>query len=263
MIDKASIISILAPIIGSLPSHQRMSSVVSLGSGPNTERGGDMKHSHLSLLFVTLALAGLTGGLSYSLGRASQEAEKSLAIAKFGNAPLELVELKIGPNSIKNGIKSKFKDARGKVGLDDVKFRAGDDWSKNLKIRLRNISGRQIFGLSVSLFLQHLSSRTAFEIPLKRSQNRDLEKHPLQPGDEIDLEVNDASFNEAITKILRYGLNPNELPVTLYVVSALFAEDFGWFKGSLMRRDPNNPQKWDVVDKPRPPGTSQRFQQVG
>lgn len=217
-----------------------------------------MKHSRASTLFLILVSVVLV--FTY-IGHAhksnAQDPEKSLNIARYPDEPLELVDLKIGQNSVKSGIKSKVKNNRSQSVLDDVKFRENDDWSRNVKIRLRNISGRPIYSLSVSLFFQHTSSRTAFEIPLRRAENRDLKKQPLQPGDEIDLEVKDKDFNETMTMIRQYGLEPSGLPVILDVRSALFGDDFGWFGGTLMRRDPNNPQKWDAVDKPAPPGASQ------
>jgi len=205
----------------------------------------------------------IMGVLFHSLGQASQDAEKTLNIERYPDEPLELVDLKIGQNSVKSGIKAKFKDNRSQVGLDDVKFRERDDWSRNVKIRLRNISDRPIYGLSASLFFEHYSPRIAFEVRLKRAQERDLKKQPLQPGDEIDLQVTDNSFNETMTMIRQYGLNPNELVVVLAVDGVSFTEDFGWRKGRFIRRDPDNPQKWDAVDKPAPPGASRLEKPAG
>lgn len=226
-----------------------------------------MKHPRSSILLVSL-VGVVAAGLLFSLigharKSAAQDAEKSLNISRYPDEPLELVDLKIGQNSVKNGIKSKIKNNRSQSVLDDVKFREKDDWSRNVKVRLRNISGRPIYSLSVSLFFQHTSSRTAFEIPLRRAENRDLKRQPLQPGDEIDLEVTDKDFNKTMTMIRQYGLEPSGLPVILDVRSALFGDDFGWFGGTLMRRDPNNPQKWDAVDKPAPPEASRLFQPAG
>ena len=213
----------------------------------------------LAIALALLVRAELSSAIAHEPATASQAQndEKSLNISRYAYEPFELVDLKIGQNSVKSGIKSKVKNNRSQSVLDDVKFREKDDWSRNVKVRLRNISGRPIYSLSVSLFFQHTSSRTAFEIPLRRAQNRDLKQQPLQPGDEIDLEVTDRDFNETMTKIIQYGLDPSGLPVLLDVHAALFDDDFGWFGGALMRRDPNNPQKWDAVDTPLP-RTSQR-----
>jgi hypothetical protein len=178
-----------------------------------------------------------------------KDTEKSLNIERYPTEVFALVDLKIGQNSVKSSIKSKFKNNRNQSVLDDVKFKETDDWSKNVKVRLRNVSGQPIYGMSASLFFQHTSSRTAFETPLSQHQSRDLKQRPLQPGDDVDLEVTDADFNETIMKVRQYGLDPNELPVLLSVNSALFSDDFAWIKGSLMRRDPDDHKKWNAVDK--------------
>lgn len=219
-----------------------------------------MKHSRSSILLVSL-VGVVAAGLLFSLigptrKSSAQDAEKLLTIERYPDEPLELVDLNIGQTSVKSGIKRKFKDNRSQLGIDNVKFRERDDWTRNVKIKLRNISGRAIYALSASLFFEHYNPRMAFEMPLKRAKERDLKKHPLLPGDEIDLEVTDNSFNETITRIRQYSLDPNELLVVLAVDGVSFSDDFGWRKGKFIRRDRNNPQKWDPVDKAAPPGAS-------
>ena len=136
------------------------------------------------------------------------------------------------------------------MGMDNVKFRGDDRWSKTLEIRLRNISGRPIYGVSASLFFEHYEPRMAFEIKLKRIPNRDLKQHPIQAGEEIELQIPEPSFNQTTTKITQFGLSPRELVIVLAVRSALFSDDFGWFGGSYLRRDPHNGSNWDAMPSP-------------
>lgn len=49
---------------------------------------------------------------------APQEVDKVLEIEKNGDEPMQLVDLRIGTQSVKNGIRRKFRDQKGKVGLD-------------------------------------------------------------------------------------------------------------------------------------------------
>jgi hypothetical protein len=193
----------------------------------------------------------------------AQTDEKILNIERYPNEPFELVEVKIGSTSVKGNIKQKFRDKREQVGIDHVKFQEADDWSKKMKIRIRNISGRRIYGMSASLFFEHYNPRIAFEIPLKRLQHADMKKEPLQPGDEVELEVNDQSFADTMAKIMTYGFSPNELIVVLAVDSAFFSEDFGWKKGSFIHRNPHDPNRWDPVDKPAEPGASRLKKSAG
>ena len=203
------------------------------------------------------------GTLFYSLGHASQDAEKSLDIKRYPNEPLELVDLKLGQISVKNGIKFKSKEDISKWGLDNVKFKDKDDWCKKVKVRLRNLSGSPIYGLSASLYFKHPGLRMLFALPLTVTPSRDLKKQPLQPRGEIDLEVTEESFNQTMLSMKQYGVDPYVLPTSLSVDGAIFSDDFEWSRGTFLRRDPNNPGKWDAVDKPAPPGASRLKQPAG
>jgi len=168
-----------------------------------------------------------------------------------------LVELKIRENSVKNNIKPKVRDSHNKAVLDNVKFKETDDWFKNVKVRLRNVSGRPIHGLNASLYFQPGDARMVFQMALKPRELRNLFQQPLQPGDEIDLNINEASFNEGMRYLIQYGVDATQCSVTLAVHTAYFSYDFGWSKGSFIRRNPNDRKSWDAVDTP-PPRTSQR-----
>lgn len=226
-----------------------------------------------ALLLCVITIGLLIKGASSNLARATKPVsqltgqeggERTLNIERYASEPFELVDLKIGSTSVKNAIKARFRDKGGSGGIDHVKFRENDLWGKKLKIRLRNVSGKVIYGMAASLFFEHYEPRVAFEVRLRRLQHQDLKKQPLNPREEIDLEVDEEAFNQTVTKIAKYGLNPNELLVVLSIRSALFSDDFGWFGGSFMRRDPNNPQKWDAVDKnDEPPEASRLNQSAG
>jgi hypothetical protein len=221
------------------------------------------QHARLGLLVIVLAVAALMGSLFYSLGHAAQDPEKSLDIERYPNEPFELVEIKIGQNSVKNGVRFKSKSQINGWGLDNVKFKDKDDWFKNVKVTLRNISGRPIYAVRAGLFFIHPTQRRLFEMSLKETSTRDLLKQPIQPQEEIELEISETSFNEAIARMRQYGADPNGSPVSLSVDSAYFSEDFQWSRGTFMRRDPNSPLKWDAVDKPVPPGASRLKQPAG
>ena len=185
-----------------------------------------MKHySNLRLLTVTVATVVLMGTLVYSLGHASQDAERSLDIERYPDEPLEIVDLHIGEKSVKNGIRFKSKDNLNKWGLDNVKFKEKEGWLRNIKVRLRNISGKPIYGVSAGLYFKHSALRRIFGAPLTQKPTRDLKTQPLQPGDEIEFEVSAESFEAAAMSMRKYGLDPYEVPVSLSVDSALFGDD--------------------------------------
>ena len=95
--------------------------------------------------FLWLTVSGLVLALavwvanegSHAAGPA-QETDKVLEIQRYPDEPMELVNLNIGKQSVKNHIKPKSKVNKGKWGLDSVKFNEKDDWYKRVSIKLRN-----------------------------------------------------------------------------------------------------------------------------
>lgn len=107
--------------------------------------------------------------------------------------------------------------------------------------------GQIYCGLNAEIYFQPVGVRMVFPMALKPKDLRNLYKQPLQPGSEIDLEINEESFNEGMRFIIKYGVDATQCRVTLAVHTAYFSDDFGWSKGAFIRRDPYNPNNWDAV----------------
>jgi hypothetical protein len=228
----------------------------------------------IALFILAISLALLIKGALYSATAhapqttiAAQDEEKSLDINRYPNEPLELIDLKIGENSVKERIKSKAKDNNGRLVLDNVKFKEKNDWFKDLKVRLRNVSGKPIYALDVDLLFKDLNLQVGFAVSVKESQTKNLKQQPLRPGEEIDLRVDDGSLKQMLAYMYKNGIDANQSTLRLAVNGVSFGDDFGWRKGVLMRRDPTNPRKWDVIDKPEPSPSlseaSRMFQPAG
>jgi hypothetical protein len=196
----------------------------------------------------------MAGLLFYSLGHASQDDEKSLDIERYPNEPLELVDVKIRDKGVKEGIKVKLRENTSKWGLDTVKFKEQGGWFKHVKIKMRNVSGKPIYGIRAGLHFEQQGVKMLFSLPMVWT--KDLKSEPLQPGDEIDLEVTDRLLERALGRMKEYGVDANLSTVSFSLDDAYFSEDVKWSRGILLRRDPNNLYKWDPVDKAKPPGTS-------
>src|SRR5439155_136722 len=166
-------------------------------------------HSSPRLFIVSTVMAVLMGMLIYSLGHASQDTEKSLDIERHPNEPLELVDLKVNDQSVKSKIRAKFR--RGDDGFDNVRFRETDDWSKRVKVRLRNVSGKTIVGFQAYLYFKPTNSEVLFSASLKGSKK--LEGTILAPGDEIEADVDLGSWDRAIARLTQYGGDPNSAEV--------------------------------------------------
>src|SRR2546429_636927 len=178
----------------------------------------------------TSVMGVLIGVLVYSLGHASQDTEKSLDIERHGSEPLELIDLKVGDQSVRPKIKVKFR--RGDDGFDNVRFRDTDDWSKRVRVRLRNVSGKTIVGFQAYLYFKPSGSEVLFSASFKGSKR--LEQTVLVPGDESEAEVDGGSWERAITRLTQYGAEANSAEVSLSVGIVAFSDGLQWHKGHTL-----------------------------
>lgn len=172
----------------------------------------------------------------------AQEPDKVLEIERYPNEPLQLVDLRIGPNSVKEHIKQKFKDPHSKWGIDDVKFQEKDDWVKRVSITLRNTSDKPVYSLEGSLFLKPLGFPVMFGLPLTSSKA--LYDSPLQPGEEIELTVTPEKLNQTLEDVKSRGADLTNAGVSFSLDVVRFSEDLQWYRGKLLRPDPAVPGKW-------------------
>ena len=218
-----------------------------------------MRRSHLSTIVAALLIVVVAGLVLSFIGRArrspAQDAEKSLDIQRHANEPLELVDLKVSEQSVKSKIKGKYRNGdEGREGLDKVQFQDQHDWFKRVRVKLRNVSGKTIIGLQAYLYLRPPKSEVRFSVSLTGSKQ--LEHTMLEPGDEIEIFVDDGSWSRMVQRIRQSGDDENEAAVTLSVESVTFSDGLLWNRGQFFRQDPFNPNNWKRVDPKSPPGIS-------
>lgn len=184
----------------------------------------------------------------------AQESERVLDIERYANEPLELVDFNVGVPSLKHKIKVKSRDPITKGGKDTVRFTGKSDWVKEVTIRLKNVSGRPIYGLAAAFHFQIPKQKMMFRTLLTRTRN--LEQEPLQPSEEIELVVSDATLNRTKARMRRLGVEMDSLLASFSVDSALFSEDLMWYRGILMRRDPSEPLNWNAIDQMQASGAN-------
>ena len=212
----------------------------------------------LAALLVLSAVVMIYGTRGYAYKSAAQDDEKSLDIERYPNEPLEIVDIRIGEQSVKDKVSTKSR--RNGVGLDSVKFKEKNGWFKRIRVRLRNVSGQSIYGLRAYLYFKPPTAQNLFSLPLVRF--REKKGGPLQPGDEIELLVNDQVWNPTADLFNQYGANPDAATVTLSVESVTFGDDIQWNRGHMLRRDPSYPNKWKAVDAEPPPRISKLWPSV-
>src|SRR5258705_8571294 len=103
---------------------------MAIGAGKTSMRH-PVRRQSITILFVFLSVLPSTNLVG--LGRiisAPQESERTLDIERFASEPLELVEMKVRDQSIKDKIKTKSR-SNGK-GLVRVTFTAEQGWLRHL-----------------------------------------------------------------------------------------------------------------------------------
>jgi hypothetical protein len=178
----------------------------------------------------------------------AQEPDKALEIERYPDEPLQLVNLRIGTQSVNNRIKQKFKDNASKWGLDRVTFEEKDDWLKRVSITLRNTSDKPVFGVQGFLYLKPMGFPMIFSLPLTAS--KELRHEPLLPGAEVELTVTPGILNQTLDDLKYRGAQVSSADVSFSLDAVIFSNELQWYRGKLVRPDSAVPDKWVPVDDP-------------
>ena len=91
-------------------------------------------HFWVTLAVVVLAFTVWIGNeASRGVPVPAQEPDRVLEIERYPDEPVQLVDLRIGTQSVKDHIKPKFKDPASKWATDRVTFKEKDDWFKRVR----------------------------------------------------------------------------------------------------------------------------------
>ncbi len=180
-----------------------------------------------------------------------QDADKSLDIERFADEPLEMVELKIGTQSLKDRIATKFPRQNG-VGIDTISFKERDGWFRQLQVKLRNVTSKPIYGVRAHLYFRPSGSDTLYSLPITGFTQ--LGQGVVEPGAEITLVVTEQAWTLTADILKTHSVNPDLVPVSFGIDVVQF-DDLQWSKGRMLRKDPQNPNRWITSDKvvPRSP----------
>ena len=199
-----------------------------------------------SLLSVTIAVFLLALGCATAQ---AQEADKVLEIERYPDEPLQLVNLRIGTQSVSEHIKKKWKSSKTKWSIDSVKFNEKDDWYKRVSITFRNASDKPVYGVQGFLYFKPLGFPMIFGLPLTNS--KELWREPLEPGDEIELTVDQGMLDRTLADVKDRGANASGAVISFSLDSVKFNEELQWYRGKLLRPDSAIPGKWVPLDQPR------------
>lgn len=205
--------------------------------------------SHLWVTVAVLLLAfTIWLGNRASVAVRAQDFDRVLEIETYPDEPLQLVNLRIGTQSVKDSIKQKFRDSASKWGTDSVKFKEKDDWFKRVTITLRNTSDKPVYGVSGFLFFKPLGFPMIFSLTLTNSKA--LHQNPLQPGEEIELTVSPGMLNHTLEDLKDRGADVTNAAISFSLDKVIFSDDLQWYRGKVLRPDTAVPGKWVPVDQP-------------
>jgi hypothetical protein len=210
-----------------------------------------MIHTRIARLIIAL-VAIVTVSFFFASSRVAsrritQGPEKLLDIKRYPNEPLEIVDLKVGEQSVKGNIQVKRK-INGQQGLDSVKFQEKDEWYKRVKVRLRNVSDKPIVNIVAYLYFRPSPARLLYRVDLTPSKK--LSDQALQPREEIDLTVSNQSWSRTAEILKQEGVDADQSAVTFSIDFVVFDDGKQWRRGVMVHQDPDNPRQWIPDDKP-------------
>jgi hypothetical protein len=157
------------------------------------------------------------------------------------------------------------------VGIDQ-KFLEDDDWLKGFTISIKNTSKKTITAITIDLnfprpqddWSQQLQDETSeeklsYSYPLQYGYLPFFEKTTpgpgippfIKPGEAVEIKLSDETYSYLKERLKKqdYPTSIKEIIVTLRSVA--FDDDTMWHSGMEIRRNPNDPKKWDRVNPPQ------------
>lgn len=187
-----------------------------------------------------LILTAFTAALSSITVMAGQQQER--IVEKLSRKePVKILSIKTKKRALKLGLK----------------FPDDDDWLRGCTIRVGNTSGKTIKFISIELsFPRPEDEASAQEPPLSHTitYGRMLpapgetalpdQSKRIRPGDTINLALPDSEYDglKSFLQSLNYPTSIKRLKIRIEDV--LFDDDTMWHAGMLLRRDPDNPERW-------------------
>ena len=174
--------------------------------------------------------------------------EKTLEIQRYPNEPMQLVDLKVSGQSVKDRIARKMQLPGSDWFTDAVSFTETDDWYKRVSLTFRNVSDKPVLGVTAIFLFKPASDKTLYGLQLTPSRN--LRTNPLQRGDEVELTVLDDSRLQSTLQIMKEaGVDVNQCEVSFSLDGVGYNAELQWYRGNLLHPDPTTPNKWIPVNK--------------
>jgi hypothetical protein len=196
----------------------------------------------LSVLALSITCLIVLSARTSSTGQTLRQNQERLIKQKsWKNEPVKISKLKI----------------KGKGFAMGQKFLEEDDWLKNLTISVKNVSGKNITFLSLTLDFPKPEDST--EVPAAFSI--EYGRNPLFPANVVwpdslkpiaDGETKDLTLSDTEYSTLRDLLSETNYPASIKRMDIIlgdivFDDGTKWSGGAWFRRDSNDPTRWKDV----------------
>jgi len=192
-------------------------------------------------LFYLISVT-LLGGLFLSMAASTQTQERTIKLIKWPDEPLQITKLEVG----------------GKEVNFNHSFSAeGDDWFRGLAVSVKNTSSQTIHFIVLGLTFESSGGGDipsgdhllyGCQPPLSEGIAPQCEQPPLKPNEAATLVLQ--SYEETRTFLNATGKPQNINGFEMSIGEVIFADGKMWNGGQILKRDPNNPNRWLSEKKP-------------
>jgi hypothetical protein len=177
---------------------------------------------------------------------AKSGSDRVLKPMAVGDSPVDIVGIKV----------------KSTVVEPSHKFIAEDDWLNGLTFTIRNVSDKPISYLDIELYFPAPSGsqvdgalhqlRYGWEPIHPNNSDAGNKTKSIMPGDTLDLTLSETEVQGVVSILLSHaGISTNVESVTYCIGKVFFEgdEDTMWSRGRLLRRDTNDPMRFNVREK--------------
>ena len=206
----------------------------------------------MRVVLTALLLTTLVGlGLPLVIHTHSQQKrERVIKKASQPNEPMDLEDIQVRGSG-----KTTESVSVGTTFLGD------EDWLKGLTVKVKNKSGKSIAYAELYVYVAtsenedkpiRLSLR--YGVTPAACSETDASNQPklILHGNSTTLVLSDNEYDQAKALLTEKNVTTDFKQVEMRIGMVIFDDGTAWKNGAVLHRDPNNPLKWNVVDKPNP-----------
>jgi hypothetical protein len=208
-----------------------------------SEADMDKQRAVFLFLFITLTAEAFVLGVQAQNGAPTLPAQRARTLNKkfLPKEPVEIVGVKTAGQAVKFG----------------GAFKASEDWLKGLTLNLKNISDKPIVYIAVDVRVdgtvtprrRSAVTMTYGQRPTGPAASGSSAQRAIAPGESVEIIFTDALYDNLRTLVQQDGSDVSHAldEAELKVDFIIFEDDSAWGNGRTLRRNPNNPAKWDAL----------------